>query len=1025
MKKIISAILVITLLMNGSVCFVQGSENISDYVTEEVFSSEYSDPENNEANIQEQNIGTSDEQEAVGNTLDESTETTTDESFDGVPDESTSDATDDNSIPGTDESLSDSSDTGSTETPADLCPLEPGLYFISDEAHTAMVSIKGNSSAEHANVQMGKFIRSNARIFEVSHTEDGTKCIFRSLHTGLYLASDGSGNAEQVSEPVEWTVQKEDGAWILFDSSNMGLYAEADEIGANISTSQSGTKWDIIPTTKIFGGAMVDVKCPESAERANGQVIIPKAVITLYGYTLVEGTDYTVSFKDNGDTGELTLTGTGDYTGTIRRTVSIFEYLVPEGTYRLSVSGNANTCIGIKNNGTDDGVQIVMGSKIDSNVRLLSLNHAEDGYYTIESYHSKKCLMPENTKVGAGIVQKKKTGSDLFLWSITKKGNIYLIQNKRTGTYLCAAGTAAGSNVITGKTGSKWDLLKTKPYIRGAMVSYSYQKTVDFNYETKAFEEPAVKVSMYGMTLKAGTDYSVTYATDIENMTGTVSLKGKGNYQGNSTLTYSLRADGSNVLPDTPEAYFAAKTFYIRPAGESGSSLALGGTNAVNGLAIVQKTGNGEKFHFTYTGDGRYKILTHNINFALYEGEKGTSPLTIHKAVDKLDSEMWRIKDCGDGTYSIVSAVSGFAVTRMEDSYVLYPACCMDSQKFILEETGTAWKNRQVLSNSVKTYTSDGVYEWTFIPNTNTTVICLTKEDNIKDDTICSGIRLDVQKNTLSILKGFSTFSFSKDLPALKTVSLSQKGITLRAGNEYCLTMTRSNVFHTKCELLDVASGKRASAQYKFEAGRGWGIVKTRVVSGSFKKSSLKTYTSGEGQLVGIIGDSFTEAASLGWGYENSYVIQAEKLLQDSIAASARGGAKSAEGVEWLKNYYLDTYHPKYLVLEFGMNDDNYNLWLSNIREMIALTEAHGITPILMTVPPSGHSQVKTIAHRKMSEWVMTSGYQYIDFEYFMTENGQRQKIDVNKYLQDGTHPVAEVHGKIAQQLAGIVQSSQ
>ena len=52
MKKIISAILVITLLMNGSVCFVQGSENISDYVTEEMFSSEYSDPENNEANIQ-------------------------------------------------------------------------------------------------------------------------------------------------------------------------------------------------------------------------------------------------------------------------------------------------------------------------------------------------------------------------------------------------------------------------------------------------------------------------------------------------------------------------------------------------------------------------------------------------------------------------------------------------------------------------------------------------------------------------------------------------------------------------------------------------------------------------------------------------------------------------------------------------------------------------------------------------------------------------------------------------------------
>ena len=732
MKRIISAVLTLTLLLNGSVCFVHGSENISGYETEdEMFSPEYSDPENNEANSEELNIGTFDVQEAGGGLLDESIGTGTDDNADVVLDEN---ITDGNTVSETDESISDTSNTVSSETIADQCPLEPGLYFISDEAHTAMVSIKGNSSAEHTNVQMGKFIRSNARIFEVSHTEDGTKCFFRSIHTGLYLASDGSGNAEQVSEPAAWTVKNENGAWTLFDSSDMGLSAEADEVGANISTGQAGTKWDIIPTTKIFGGAMVDAKCPESAERANGQVDIPKAVITLYGYTLTEGTDYTASFKDNGDTGELTLKGTGDYTGTMRFTVRIFEYLVPEGTYRLSVSGNTNTCIGIKNNDTDDGVQIVMGSKIDSNVRLLSLNHAGDNYYTIQSYHTKKYLTPENTKTGAGIVQKKKTDSDLFLWNITKKGNIYLIQNKKTGTYLSAGSAASASNVVTAKTGSKWTLLKTKPYIRGAMVDYAYEKSAAFDYENMAFQEPAVKVSMYGMTLKAGTDYSVSYATDIENMTGTVSLKGKGMYQGNCTLTYSLYADDSDVLPNAPEAAFAAKTFYIRPADDSASSLALGGTNAVNNLAVVQKTGNGEKFHFTYIGDGCYKILTHNINFALYEGEKGSSPLTIHKAIEKADSELWRIRDFGDGTYAIVSAVSNFAITRKEGGFVLYPSCALDTQKFILEETGTAWKNRQVLTNSVKTYTSDGIYEWTFIPNTTDTIICLTKEDDIKND---------------------------------------------------------------------------------------------------------------------------------------------------------------------------------------------------------------------------------------------------------------------------------------------------
>ena len=1004
MKKIISAILIIAFLLNGSASSVHGSESISGYGTKEDEFIEIA-------------MG-----DSVDEILDESTDVVADNTVGSVTDESTDGVTDETVGSVSDESISDTSNIESSETTAELCPLEPGLYFISDESHTAMVSIKGNSYVEHANVQMGKFIRSNARIFEVSHTEDGTKCVFRSLHTGLYLASDGSGNVEQVSEPVAWSAKNEDGKWILFDSSNMGLYAEADEVGANIGTGQTGSGWVLIPAAKTISGSMVDVKWPETVERKNGWVGIPKAVITLYGYTLKEGADYTARFMDNGDTGELILTGTGNYIGTIRNTVRIFEYQVPEGTYRLSAVGKQNTCIGIEKNATDDGVPIVMASKIDSNVRLLSLNHAGDGYYTIRSYHTKKYITPENTKVGAGAVQKKKTSSDLFLWSFIKKGNAYLIRNKKTGAYL-SVGSA--SNITTGKDGSEWNLLKTKPYIRGAMVEYSYPNTAAFDYEKKAFEEPAVKVSMYGMTLKSGTDYTATYVTDIENMTGTVTLKGKGRYQGNRILTYSLRADDSDVLPNTPEAAYAAKTYFIRPAGDSASSLALGGTNAVNNLAVIQKNGNGEKFHFTYTGNGCYKILTHNINFALYEGEKGSSPLTIHKALEKENSEMWKIKDCGDGTFSIVSAVSGFAVTSMEGGLILYPSCCLDSQKFILEETGTAWKNRQVLSNSVKTYTSDGVYEWTFIPNTNDTVIYLTKEDDLKNDISCAGICLDMKKNTLSLLKGFPSSSFTKDLPVLKTVSLTQKGITMRAGYEYCLTLTRSNVFDIKCELLDISSGKSASVHAKFEAGRGWGVVKTRVVSGSLKKSSLKTYTSGEGQLVGIIGDSFTEAASLGWGYENSYVIQAEKLLQDSIAASSRGGAKSAEGVEWLKNYYLDTYHPKYLVLEFGMNDDNYNLWLSNIKEMIALTEAHGITPILMTVPPSGYSQAKTIAHRKMSEWVMASGYQYLDFERFMTANGLRQKMDMNMYLKDGTHPVAEVHAKIAKQLADIVQQSE
>ena len=67
-------------------------------------------------------------------------------------------------------------------------------------------------------------------------------------------------------------------------------------------------------------------------------------------------------------------------------------------------------------------------------------------------------------------------------------------------------------------------------------------------------------------------------------------------------------------------------------------------------------------------------------------------------------------------------------------------------------------------------------------------------------------------------------------------------------------------------------------------------------------------------------------------------------------------------------------------------------------------------------------AQVKTLAHRKMSKWVMESGYAYVDFERFMTKNGDRITPDVTAYLSDGTHPTAQIHSLISKQLLSIVQ---
>ena len=936
----------------------------------------------------------------------------------GITDESTTEREFLSDTPVSEDAINDMQDTSSEENVGAMeCPIPAGLYFIADTDHQAMVSISGNSSTEHANIQMGAFINSNARIFNIVHTQDG-KCTIQSIHTGLYISSDALGNVEQVKTPVPWSVQKTDDAYILTDAQGRYLFAGSTIQGSNISTGQTSAGWDFIPTKKRIAGKMVSLTCPEEIIRDKGRVDCPEVKIVIYGYTLQKGKDYTISFKDWGSTAELVMNGIGDYQGTVTRKLAIYEYAFNEGTYRMNVTGIPQLQLAIKGNASAEGTEIILYKAGVTNARIFTVSRAEQGCYTICSLHTGKYLVPENAKDGARVLLKKRTSSPMFLWRIEKKGSAYTIKNHSTGAYLHANGIIS-SKVTARSTSCSWDMLTTKPYMRGSMVGYTYKKTAAFLSAVKAFEEPAVTISLYGRTLKQGTDFKAEYTADVEKMKGTVTLWGTGGYQGKTSLSYDLTYDRSKVKMPTVCKGLAGQTYYIRPEG-TGTAVALTVPNVANGVQLKETDETGEKFLFSYLDDGSFKIVSHNINFSLYGGSQGRSPLTMHQTNTKDESQRWLVGTNPDGSYAVVNMKSGFALTRQDGRLVLYPYCGSDSQKFVLEPVTTAWENRQTLNYKLNTYNSEGTYIWTFVPATNDTVVYFTKEGtHHKEVMISSGVRLDMKNRTFSILKGFRYYE--KDLPALKTIYPSNYGISLKAGQQYRITLDKYDTFCYKADLCEVSTGRHASMSVKYDAGRGWGTIRTHVY-GSLSSSNMRAYTTGEGDLLGIVGDSYTEAASLGENYRQGYLGLTEKELGIKVAASSRGGAKSEEGVEWLQNYYLDAYHPKYLVLEFGMNDTDYNYWLSNTRKMISLCEAYGITPILMTVPPVTNSQSRSELHRKMSQWVKTSGYAYLDFERFMTKNEDRITPDEGRFLKDGTHPTVKVHELIAKQLVGLVR---
>ena len=100
MKKIISAILIITFLLNGGTSFVYGSESISGYGTKEDEFIEIA-------------MG-----DSVDEILDESTDVVADNTVGSVTDESTDGVTDETVGSVSDESISDTSNIESSETTA-------------------------------------------------------------------------------------------------------------------------------------------------------------------------------------------------------------------------------------------------------------------------------------------------------------------------------------------------------------------------------------------------------------------------------------------------------------------------------------------------------------------------------------------------------------------------------------------------------------------------------------------------------------------------------------------------------------------------------------------------------------------------------------------------------------------------------------------------------------------------------------------------------------------------------------------
>jgi hypothetical protein len=154
----------------------------------------------------------------------------------------------------------------------------------------------------------------------------------------------------------------------------------------------------------------------------------------------------------------------------------------------------------------------------------------------------------------------------------------------------------------------------------------------DQTYTGKALK-PAVTVKYGKTTLKQGTDYTVTYADNVNPGTATATVKGKGDYTGSAEVTFAIRVPLSMCKLTVKDQAYTGKALepavtvtYGKTTLKKGTDYTVTYKDNVNpGTATATVKGKGK-----YTGSAKisFKISLKGTAFTKLTG--GNRQITLH-----------------------------------------------------------------------------------------------------------------------------------------------------------------------------------------------------------------------------------------------------------------------------------------------------------------------------------------------------------------------------------------------------------
>ena len=289
-----------------------------------------------------------------------------------------------------------------------------------------------------------------------------------------------------------------------------------------------------------------------------GNSISALPVITYNGATLTKGTDYTLTYSNNVNvgTGTVTIIGKGNFKGTTSKTFSISARAMSD-TSVANVSSQTYTGNGISplptityNNKTlkkDTDYTLSYSNNINAGTATITITGKGNFTGTTSKTFSISARAMSDTSV-ANISSQTYTGNVISpLPTITYNNKTLKKDTDYTLSYSDNINVGTATITITGKGNFAGTTSKTFSISARAMSDTSVANISSQTYTGNVIS-PLPTITYNNKTLKKDTDYTLSYSDNINAGTATITITGKGNFTGMTSMTFIITQKSAEKL---------------------------------------------------------------------------------------------------------------------------------------------------------------------------------------------------------------------------------------------------------------------------------------------------------------------------------------------------------------------------------------------------------------------------------------------------------------------------------------------